>query len=110
MADSLTYISLFYDKLELMIFNYFLINQKSIISESTTYENKGQQLINHFQAILNYIFMNKTLLFEAINCIASTIQSTVLKKILIPFLTLVSISTFSQTHTNQKGVKNQCYL
>lgn len=49
--------------------------------------------------------MKKTLLFDIITTIIKTKLLDLLKKILLIFLILVSIPTFSQTHINQNGVQ-----
>ncbi|MBF0576276.1 hypothetical protein [Dysgonomonas sp. GY617] len=49
--------------------------------------------------------MTRTFLSRVINSIVKKKQTTLIKRILIVFLTLISIPTFSQTYTNQNGVQ-----
>lgn len=47
----------------------------------------------------------KKFFFSGISSVANTVETVFFKKVLIILLTLVSIPTFSQTHTNQNGIQ-----
>lgn len=47
----------------------------------------------------------KKFFFSGISSVANTVETVFFKRVLIILLTLVSIPTFSQTHTNQNGIQ-----